>query len=176
MLISWPDPNAKANQTAFAGMVGVSQQAISQLKAKGVLTDGGTFYEWHTAYLERLQSVAAGREQDNRLSDVRIRETEMSANLKELEYMKQLGQIILVNDLSPLLSAFIGSVQFNVMAAQERIIEAIESKHSITIDDDDIGKPLRTALESVISGSREFIARISSGDDGAAAADQSPDQ
>ena len=66
-------------------------------------------------------------------------------------------------------------MQFNVMAAQERIIEAIESKHSITIDDDDIGKPLRTALESVISGSREFITRISASDDGVAAADQSAD-
>lgn len=176
MLISWPDPNAKANQTAFAAMVGVSQQAISQLKNKGVLPDGGTYTDWLIAYVERLRAEAAGREQDNRLSDVRIRETEMSANLKELEYMKQLGQTILVNDLSPLLNGFMASVQFNVMAAQERIIEAIESKHSITVDDDDIGKPLRAALESVISGSREFIARISSGDDGATAADQPADQ
>lgn len=173
--MSWPEPDLKASQTTFALMIGVSQQAVSQLKAKGVLPDGGTYGDWLIAYLDRLRSEAAGREQDSRLSDVRIRETEMSANLKELEYMKQLGQIILINDLSPLLTAFIGSVQFNVMAAQERIIEAIESKHSITIDDDDIGKPLRAALESVIGGSREFIARISSSDDGSAAADQSTD-
>jgi hypothetical protein len=173
--MSWPDPDSKANQTAFAVMVGVSQQAVSQLKSKGVLPEGGTYGDWLISYLERLRAEAAGREQDNRLSDVRIRETEMSANLKELEYMKQLGQIILVNDLSPLLNAFIASVQFNVMAAQERIIEAIESKHSISIDDDDIGKPLRAALESVVGGSREFIAHLSSGDEGAATSAQFAD-
>jgi hypothetical protein len=171
--MSWPDPEEKANQTAFALMVGVSQQAISQLKGKGVLLEDGTFGEWHLAYLDRLRSEAAGREQDSRLSDVRIRETEMSANLKELEYLKQLGKIIMVEDLSPLMTSFCSTVQFNVMAAQERIIEAIESKHSITVDDDDIGKPLRTALESVIGGSRELITRVSSGNGGDEATDES---
>jgi hypothetical protein len=173
--MSWPDPEAKANQTAFALMVGVSQQAISQLKTKNVLPDDGTFRDWLVSYCDRLRNEAAGREQDNRLSDVRIRETEMSANLKELEYLKQLGKIIMVDDLSPLMTAFCSAVQFNVMAAQERIIEAVESKHSITVDDDDIGKPLRAALESVIGGSRELIARISSGDGGDEAAGESAD-
>ncbi|WP_052417252.1 hypothetical protein [Cellvibrio mixtus] len=162
--MSWPEPDLKASQTTFALMVGVSQQAISQLKGKGVLPENGTYADWLIAYLERLRSEAAGREQDQRLSDVRIRETEMSANLKELEYAKQLGKIILVDDLAPLMNSFCSAVQFNVMAAQERIIEAIESKYSITIDDDDVSKPLRAAIESVISGSREFIARTSPGD------------
>ena len=174
--MSWPDPDLKASQTTFAMMVGVSQQAISQLKSKGVLIEGGTYADWLIAYLERLRTEAAGREQDQRLADVRIRETEMSANLKELEYLKQLGKIILVDDISPLLNSFCSAVQFNVMAAQERIIEAIESKHSITVDDDDIGKPLRTALESVISGSREFITRLSASSDGDETADGPADQ
>lgn len=173
--MSWPDENAKATQTGFALMIGVSQQAISQLKNKGVFPDDGTYGEWLSAYVDRLQAMAAGREQDQRLSDVRIRETEMSANLKELEFFEKLKKIIWVDDLSPLMNEFCSSVQFNVMAAQERIIEAIESKHSITLDDDDIGKPLRAALESVIGGSRELIARISSGDDDAAAAGESAD-
>lgn len=173
--MSWPDPDLKASQTTFAMMVGVSQQAISQLKNKGVLPDGGTYADWLIAYLDRLRSEAAGREQDNRLSDVRIRETEMSANLKELEYFDKLKKIIWVDDMSPLLNDFCSAVQFNVMAAQERIIEAIESKHSITIDDDDISKHLRAALESVISGSRELIARISSVDGVATTATESTD-
>ncbi len=173
--MGWPDQDSKASQTGFAVMVGVSQQAISKLQAKGVLPENGTYGDWHIAYLDRLRSEASGREQDQRLSDVRIRETEMSANLKELEYLKQLGKIIFVDDLSPLLTAFFSSVQFNVMAAQERIIEAIESKHSITVDDDDINKPLRAALESVASGSREFVARITPSADCDAAADGSAD-
>jgi hypothetical protein len=173
--MSWPDPEMKASQTTFAMMVGVSQQAISQLKTKGVLPEGGTYADWLIAYLDRLRSEAAGREQDNRLSDVRIRETEMSANLKELEFFEKLKKIIWVDDLAPLMNDFVSAVQFNVMAAQERIIEAIESKHSITVDDDDIGKPLRAALESVVGGSREFIARISSSDGESSATAESPD-
>lgn len=173
--MSWPDPEMKASQTTFAMMVGVSQQAISQLKTKGVLPEGGTYADWLIAYLDRLRSEAAGREQDNRLSDVRIRETEMSANLKELEFFERLKKIIWVDDLAPLMNDFVSAVQFNVMAAQERIIEAIESKHSITVDDDDIGKPLRAALESVVGGAREFIARISSSDGESTAAAESAD-
>ncbi len=173
--MSWPNPEAKANQTSFALMVGVSQQAISQLKGKGVLHDGGTFADWLGAYLERLRNEASGREQDTRLSDARIRETEMNAGLKEIELYDKLKKIVWVDDLAPLLNDFFSSVQFNVMAAQERIIEAIESKHSITVDDDDIGKPLRAALESVSSGTRELIARISADDSGDAAANESAD-
>jgi hypothetical protein len=164
--MEWPAQDMKASQTTFAMFVGISQQAVSQLKIKGVLPDGGTYADWLFAYLERLRSEAAGREQDSRLSDVRIRETEMSANLKELEYARQLNQIILVSDIAPLLTAFFSAVQFNVMAAQERIIEAIESKHNITVDDDDISKPLRAALESVSGSARELVAGISSNDGG----------
>lgn len=168
----WPDQNSKASQTIFASMVGVSQQAISSLKAKGVLSDGGTYEDWLISYLDRLRAEAAGRMQDDRLSDVRIRETEMSANLKELEYLKQLKQIIFVDDVGPLLAEFCSAVQFHVMSAQERIIEAIESKHEITLNDDDINKPLRAAIESVASGASEFVARLASSDVSDEAADQ----
>jgi transcriptional regulator with XRE-family HTH domain len=171
--MSWPDPDLKASQTTFAMMVGVSQQAISQLKNKNVLPDGGTYADWLIAYLDRLRAEAAGRMQDEKLSHVRIRETEMSANLKELEYLEKLKQIIFVDDIAPLLNEFCTAVQFHVMSAQERIIEAVESKHEITLNDDDINKPLRAAIESVASGAGELIARISSSDDSVEAAEES---
>lgn len=167
--MSFPNPNDVANQTKFAAFVGVSQQAISQLKNKNVFPDGGTYAEWLSAYLERLRAEAAGRDQDERLSQVRIRETEMSANLKELDYLERLGKIILVADLSPLVTELFSSIQFNVMSAQERIIEAVESKHAIKLDDDDVGKPLRDALASVADGTREFIGAIASSVGGATA-------
>lgn len=166
MLMSWPKPDEIANQTRFAKFVGVSQQAISQLKGKGVLPDNGTYADWLYAYVDRLRTEASGREQDERLSAVRIRDTEMAANLKEIEFLKQLKQIIFVADLSPMLTALMGAIQFNVMAAQEQIIEAIESRYSIKLDDDDVGKPLRTALESVASGTKEFESLLAPGDNG----------
>ncbi len=160
--MSFPKPNDIANQTKFAAFVGVSQQAISQLKNKNVFPEGGTYADWLNAYLERLRSEASGREQDERLSHVRIRDTEMAANLKELDYLEKLKKIIWVDDLSPMLTALLGAIQFNVMSAQERIIEAIESKHGIKLEDDDVGKPLRTALESVASGALEFESLLTS--------------
>lgn len=168
--MNWPDPEAKANQTAFAAFIGVSQQAVSQLKNKNVFPDGGTFAEWLDAYLDRLRSEASGREQDSRLSASRIRETEASANLKELDYLDRLKTVIWRPDIEPLLTELCSSIQFNVMAAQERIIESIESKYSIKLEDDDIGKHLRSALESVASGAGELVSRISEGDDGDEAA------
>lgn len=162
----WPNPNDVASQTVFAQMMGVSQQAISKLKEKDVLPEGGTYSDWLSSYVERLRSEAAGREQDSRLSASRIRETEASANLKELDYLDRLKTVVWVEDVEPLITELCSSVQFNVMAAQERIIESIESKHSIKIDDDDIGKHLRSALESVASGAGELIQRIAAGDGG----------
>lgn len=167
--MSFPKPDDVANQTKFAAFVGVSQQAISQLKNKNVFPEGGTYAEWLAAYLERLRAEAAGRDQDERLSQVRIRETEMSANLKELDYLERLRKIILIDDLSPMMTALYSAIQFNVMSAQERIIEAVESKHAIKLDDDDVGKPLRDALASVAGSTREFIESLASNDDGVTA-------
>lgn len=169
-MISWPNPNDIASQTTFAFMVGVSQQAISKLKEKNVLADGGTYDNWLNSYVERLRSEAAGREQDTRLSASRIRETEASANLKELDYLDRLKTVIWRPDIEPLLTELCSAIQFNVMAAQERIIESIESKYSIKLEDEDIGKHLRSALESVASGAGELVSRIAEGVDGDEAA------
>jgi len=157
MNVSWPDPNDQANQTAFARMLGMSQQAVSKLKANGIIRDGGTFSEWLTAYVERLRSEAAGREQDERLSAARIRQTEMDANLKELEYLRECEKIIYREDLQPALDALVSAIQFNVLAAQDRIIEGIESKYSVQLDDESVSGPLRNALSAVAESAREFV-------------------
>ncbi len=154
--MSWPDPNAIASQSEFARMIGISQQAVSKLQGNGIIEKGQTYDAWLNAYLERLRSEAAGRLQDERLSSARIRETEMNANLKEIEFHDKLKNIIWRDDLLPLLDALVSSVQFNVMSAKERIIEAIESKHSITLDDESVSEPLRSALESVASSKGEL--------------------
>lgn len=152
----WPDPNEEAKQTKFASLVGVSQQAISTLVTREILLKGGTYAEWLFAYCDRLRTEAAGRDQDDRLSAARIRETEMNANLKEIEYLKQRGEIIVRDDIQPLLDNFTSAVSFNVMAAKERIIEGIESAHNVTLDDESVSKPLRDALASVASSAEEL--------------------
>jgi phage terminase Nu1 subunit (DNA packaging protein) len=48
-------------QTVFGAAVGVSQQAISELVNKGVLTEGQGADVWLLAYCHRLREQAAGR-------------------------------------------------------------------------------------------------------------------
>lgn len=48
-------------QGAFGELVGVSQQAVSDLVRRGVLADGASGDEWLLAYCDHLREVAAGR-------------------------------------------------------------------------------------------------------------------
>ncbi|TQV85203.1 hypothetical protein FKG94_03160 [Exilibacterium tricleocarpae] len=156
----WPNPVEKAVQTRFAQFVGISQQAVSQLKDKGVLAEGGTYREWLLAYVERLRTEAAGRDQGDRLSSARIRETEMSANLKEIEYMDRMKLVVWREDIAPLLENLCLSIQSQVMNAKDKIIEAIESKHALTLDDDSVDKHLRAALDAVAGSAGELAQHL----------------
>jgi len=49
------------SQTEFADLVGISQQAVSDLKRRGVLRDNVTGASWLRAYCEQLREQAAGR-------------------------------------------------------------------------------------------------------------------
>ncbi len=51
----------QGRQEDFAGLVGISQQAVSRLIHKGALEPGDSMGEWLLAYCERLQDQAAGR-------------------------------------------------------------------------------------------------------------------
>ncbi len=48
-------------QADFGAMVGVSQQAVSDLVSRGVLEDGQPLRQWLLAYCGRLREQAAGR-------------------------------------------------------------------------------------------------------------------
>ena len=48
-------------QADFGALVGVSQQAVSDLVSRGVLEDGAPAGQWLLAYCHRLREQAAGR-------------------------------------------------------------------------------------------------------------------
>ena len=48
-------------QSEFSGIIGVSQQTVSELIARGVLPAGGSIGEWVQAYCAHLREVAAAR-------------------------------------------------------------------------------------------------------------------
>jgi len=49
------------SQAEFGALVGVSQQAVSELVRSGALAEGATAGEWLLAYCARLREQAAGR-------------------------------------------------------------------------------------------------------------------
>jgi phage terminase Nu1 subunit (DNA packaging protein) len=55
------DLDKPITQQAFGELVGISQQAVSELVRAGVLLEGGTCREWLHAYMGRLREQAAGR-------------------------------------------------------------------------------------------------------------------
>jgi phage terminase Nu1 subunit (DNA packaging protein) len=55
------DLSAPVIQSHFGVLVGISQQAVSELVRRQVLSEGGTAGDWLRAYCEHLREVAAGR-------------------------------------------------------------------------------------------------------------------
>lgn len=163
----WPDPNDVAKQTEFAMFVGITQPAVAQMVKKGTLEKGQTYGEWFDAYITKIRDEAGGRNQDDRLINARIRESEMNGNLKELDYLANLKKVIWVEDLEPLMSEFISAIGFQVRSAEDRIIEGIESRYDIELDDDIIREPVRAALTSIAGSSRQLISSIDTSTDGA---------
>lgn len=67
------DLDSTMTQAAFGGLVGISQQAVSDLIGRAVLRDGDTARTWLLTYCEHLRLIAAGRDPDGELSFERAR-------------------------------------------------------------------------------------------------------
>lgn len=65
--------DAVVTQAAFGELVGVSQQAVSELQARNVLLPGMPARVWLLAYCKHIRDVAAGRDPDGVLVKERSR-------------------------------------------------------------------------------------------------------
>lgn len=79
------DLNKPSTQKAFGEMVGISQQAVAELMARGVLSRGQPARAWLLAYMSRLREAAAERGADGMLAMNRAAE---SASRNELLKIK----------------------------------------------------------------------------------------
>lgn len=60
-------------QAAFGALVGISQPAVSELMAKGVIAQGQPAGVWLLAYCGHIREMAAGRDPDGQLAEQRTR-------------------------------------------------------------------------------------------------------
>ncbi|MPS27572.1 MAG: DNA packaging Nu1 [Alcaligenaceae bacterium] len=65
--------NQPLTQEKFASLVGVSQQAISAMQAKGVLLPGASASVWLKAYCDHLREQAAGRQSEGKFDLIQER-------------------------------------------------------------------------------------------------------
>ncbi len=143
--------DAKADQSKFALLVGTSQPAISGHVKRGVLTRGQTYRIWLSEYCEQLRKEASGRSGDKQeqLTDARIAESRENAAAKQQSRLKEARALLLRDDVLILLSELPKLTKTEVLNAGEKILENLQAKLGIQIDDDDVLEPLRVALGHV---------------------------
>ena len=78
------DLDVPVTQAEFGALVGITQQAVSDLQGRDVLRKGDTARAWLLAYCEQLRAVAAGRDPDGELATERARVSRATADKIEM--------------------------------------------------------------------------------------------
>lgn len=93
--------DSKATQRQFGLLVGITQAAVSQSIAEGILTAGQTYREWLMAYCKRLREKAAGRYSagDLDLTEERARLARAQSERIEMENAVKRGELAPIDTL-----------------------------------------------------------------------------
>lgn len=127
--------NQAATQSAFAGLVGVSQQAISKQIEKGVLKPGASLRAWLLDYCERLREEAGGRGGDSQLNltKQRAEESMVKTAMMRLEYNKQIGELVPAEDAALVITDWCSAANREYRSGISKLIGEIQSKFKIDI-------------------------------------------
>jgi terminase small subunit / prophage DNA-packing protein len=98
------DLNQPLTQAAFGELVGMSQQAVSDLQARGVIEAQAPAHTWLLAYCEHLRLTAAGRDPDGELSTERARVARAQAERLERANSVARGEVAPVSVLELVLA------------------------------------------------------------------------
>ena len=88
------------------------------------------------AYIQDLREKAAGRGGDDNkeLTRARIRDTNASADLREIQFYENAGRLVSIDDMEPLLDAWAVQARGEVVNAVNKIVADIEGQHSVEVD------------------------------------------
>jgi len=102
------DLAAPATQEAFGMLVGISQPAVSDLVARGVLETGQPIGAWLAAYCGRLRAQASGRDAEGNLAKERAalsRSQRLGQDIKNAIAQGEYAPIGLLGDVLAIASA-----------------------------------------------------------------------
>lgn len=86
------NPYEPCTQAEFGALIGVTQQAVSDMIERGVLTRGMPLGNWLRDAFEHLRDQAAGR--DNELATERAKETKVRRELGEIALAKARKEVV----------------------------------------------------------------------------------
>lgn len=100
------DLSSPMTQAQFGDLVGISQQAVSDLVRRRVLADGAAADEWLLAYCDHLREVAAGRGGDAtfELAAERARLAKEQADKIAMQNAERRGELAPANLLEQVLA------------------------------------------------------------------------
>lgn len=170
--------NAHMSQSEFGELVGISQQAVSSLLARNILSPDGSASQWLQEYCSNLREVAAGRSSTNGTSDlvaerarlakeqadrIAMQNAERRRELAPVEAMEMVLAAV-GSKVGKILDTIPGLVRRRVLGIGSDVIEAIESDiakcrnmaasmtlASLSEDDDDSSDDASETAEEVDS-------------------------
>lgn len=128
------DLSSEVTQQAFGSLVGISQQAVSDLHKRGVLRQSGTAAEWLHDYFHNLREVAAARMSADGTADL-VAERARLARAQSIRVEMQ--NAIAARELAPVavLSTVIGRVGQQIAAILSAIPVQLKRRSSISMAD-----------------------------------------
>ncbi len=146
-----PQLSEEATISRFAEMVGKDKSAISGHRSSGVLK-GTTMLDWLHSYMDHLSDMAGGRGTGSeRLNEARIDDLESKASLNRLNYYERIGTLVPLELASTTLGEWAGYTSQEIKDGFEKLCIEIESKYSISIDDEVRNNVAGTTVERIKS-------------------------
>lgn len=99
------DLSQPCSQAEFGALVGISQPAVSELMARGVLGKGQAAQTWLHSYTRHLREQAAGRGADGELAAARAAEATTRNELLQIKLKRARGEYAEVALIEQVLAA-----------------------------------------------------------------------
>lgn len=160
-------------QVEIAEHLDLSERRVRDvLRELGIDHRDSSLDEVRVKYIRVMREKAAGRGSDNngQLVESRIEESREKTLALRLDRLERQGEIIVAAQAAESIVGFAAGLEpvFDSVAAD--IIEHIESKHQITLDDDLVSKPIRVAIGNLASRARKLGEDMAASSGGAGAA------
>jgi phage terminase Nu1 subunit (DNA packaging protein) len=136
------------SQESFGQLVGVTQQAVSDLIGRGILPQGETAGSWLLAYTKHLREQAAGRGADGELARERARLAREQADRVAMENATSRRELAPVSVLELVLAKMAGdvaSILQGIVPRVKRRVPTITSEALGVVEDELIKARTRAA-------------------------------